>query len=105
MISVKNTYWKNGTLHALYDLAQYEFGQQIIANAPAGIVFNPQITQENAYAVYFDNNNTITLCKQLYENPNYYNIIETLAHEMVHAPPQKKNKQKFRKNKQFFFFK
>ena len=76
---------KKETLLALYDLAQHEFGQSIIANAPLGIAFKPKLSQQNALGTYYDYGNTIALGEILYQDSDHLSIVETLAHEMVHG--------------------
>lgn len=76
---------KETTIYALHDLAQYEFGQRIIANAPAGIQFRPDISPDtNRSGTYYDNDNTIELCQNLYEG-DYFFVVDVLAHEMTHG--------------------
>ena len=82
----QNTEWKETTMSALYDLAQYEFGQHIIANAPAGISFNPTLsTNQNCPASYLDQDNCIYLNDYLYKAQDYNYITDILAHEITHS--------------------
>ncbi|MBR5130025.1 MAG: hypothetical protein IKV03_02235 [Alphaproteobacteria bacterium] len=82
----KNPQWQEVTLYALHDLAQYEFGQQIIANAPAGIAFNAKVETNQDYpASYVDSENLIYLNDYLYKGENYSYVLDILAHEITHG--------------------